>query len=106
MSTWADFCRSTSYTHTWMLYVPGLPSLMDFPDILALHAPAAGLVLATSEDPLFTRAETERAGRLLAEAYEKAGAADAFRITMSPGPHKFDADMQEEAFAWLERWLQ
>jgi len=106
MSTWADFCRSTSYTHTWMLYVPGLPSLMDFPDILALHAPAASLVLATSEDPLFTRAETERAGRLLAEAYEKAGAADAFRITMSPGPHKFDLPMQEQAFAWFERWLQ
>jgi dienelactone hydrolase len=106
MSTWADFCRTTSYTHTWMLYVPGLPARMDFPDILALHAPSASLVLATSEDPLFTRAETERAAQALAEAYGKAGAADAFRISMYPGPHKFDLPMQEEAFAWFERWLR
>ena len=105
MTTWADFCRNVCYTHTWMVYTPGLPALMDYPEILGLRAPLPSLVLSTTEDPLFTRAETERAGRILAEVYAKAGAADAFRISMYPGPHKFDLSMQQEAFAWFQRWL-
>jgi dienelactone hydrolase len=109
MTTWSDFCRNVSHTHTWMVYAPGLPGLLDFPEILGLRAPLPALVLATTEDPLFTRSETERAGRILAEVYEKArtpkGAADAFRISMYPGPHKFDLPMQEQAFAWMKRWL-
>ena len=105
MTTWSDFCRSVSYTHTWMIYIPGLPSLMDFPEILGLRAPLPTLVLASREDPLYTLSEVERAGRILAEVYEKAGAADAFGITVHPGPHKFDLPMQEQAFAWMRRWL-
>ena len=23
-----------------------------------------------------------------------------------PGPHKFDAQMQDEAFAWFDKWLK
>jgi dienelactone hydrolase len=105
MTTWSDFCRNVSYTHTWMVYAPGLPGLLDFPEILGLRAPLPALVLATTEDPLFTRSETERAGRILAEVYAKAGAPDAFQIFFSMGPHKFDLPMQGEAFAWLEKWL-
>ena len=33
-----------------------------------------------------------RADRMLAEVYEKAGAADRYRGTFYPGPHKFDRD--------------
>jgi dienelactone hydrolase len=105
MTTWSDFCRSVSYTHTWMVYVPGLPALMDFPEILGLRAPLPSLVIATSEDPLYTLTEVESAGRMLAEAYGKAGAADAFQITIYPGPHKFDLPMQKQAFDWMKRWL-
>jgi dienelactone hydrolase len=105
MTTWSDFCRNVSYTHTWMVYSPGLPGLLDFPEILGLRAPLPSLVLATTEDPLFTLTETERAGRILAEVYAKAGAADAFRISVFPGSHKLDLSMQREAFAWMERWL-
>jgi dienelactone hydrolase len=105
MTTWSDFCRNVSYTHTWMVYAPGIPGLLDFPEILGLRAPLPSLVLATTEDPLFTLTETERAGRILAEVYAKAGAAGAFRISVFPGPHKFDLSMQTEAFAWLEKWL-
>jgi hypothetical protein len=105
MTTWSDFCRNVSYTHTWMVYAPGLPGLLDFPEILGLRAPLPALVLATTEDPLFTRSETERAGRILAEVYAKAGAPDAFQISFSMGPHKFDLPMQEHAFAWMKKWL-
>jgi dienelactone hydrolase len=105
MTTWNDFCRNVSYTHTWMVYAPGLPGLLDYPEILGLRAPLPSLVIATTEDPLFTLSETQRAGRILAEVYAKAGAADAFQISVFPGPHKFDLAMQEKTFAWMKKWL-
>jgi hypothetical protein len=46
-----------------------------------------------------------RSDRILAEVFEKAGAADRYRGTFYPGPHKFDRPMQDEAFAWFDRWL-
>jgi dienelactone hydrolase len=105
MTTWRDFLLHTSHTHTWMIYVPGLPGLFDFSEILGLRAPLPTLVLSKAEDPLFTRTETERAAGMLEEVYRKAGAPEAFRFSMHPGPHRFDLPMQDEAFGWLETWL-
>ena len=105
MTTWRDFLFTTSYTHTWMIYVPGLPGLLDFPEIIGLRAPLPTFVLANADDPLFTRAETERAGRMLEGIYHKADAGDRFRFSWYPGPHKFDVPMQQDAFAWFQRWL-
>jgi dienelactone hydrolase len=105
LTTWRDFLLATSHTHTWMIYVPGLPRDLDFPEILGLRAPLASLALATTEDPLFTRSETERAGRMLAEVYRRAGAPQAFRLSWHPGPHQFDRAMQAEAFDWIGTWL-
>jgi dienelactone hydrolase len=105
MSTWEDFLLNTSYTHTWMIYVPGLAPLMDFPEVLGMRAPLPSLVMATSDDPLFTHQETLRATRVLQEIYGKAGAAERLRVSIHPGAHKFDVPMQVEAFAFLEKWL-
>ncbi len=105
MTTWRDFLLHVSHTHTWMVYVPGLPPLLDFPELLGLRAPLPTLVLSTSEDPLYTRAETERAGSILKEVYAAAGAPASFRFHMYEGPHKFDLPMQREAFDWLEEKL-
>ena len=105
MSTWKDFLLTTSYAHTWMLYVPGLARLLDFPEVLGMRAPLPSLVLATTEDPLFTHQETRRAAGMLEETYRKAGAADRFSFRVFAGPHKMDAPMQAEAFTWLEKWL-
>jgi dienelactone hydrolase len=105
MTTWRDFLLQVSHTHTWMIYVPGLPPLLDFAEIIGLRAPLPTLVLSTTEDELFTRSETERAAGMLAAVYRKAGAPGAFRFSMYPGPHKFDPAMQAEAFNWIEHWL-
>lgn len=104
LTTWRDFLLHKSHTHTWMIYVPGLPPDLDFPEILGLRAPRASLALAATDDPLFTRAETERAGRMLAEVYRNAGAPEAFRLSWHPGPHRFDRAMQAEAFDWIDAW--
>jgi dienelactone hydrolase len=106
MTTWRDFLLNKSHTHTWMVYVPGLPRDLDYPEILGLNAPAPALVLNNHEDALFTVSEMERADAILGDVYRKAGAADRYRMTFHQGPHKFDREMQVEAFAWLDRWLK
>jgi len=63
-------------------------------------------VLNNRQDQLFTVSEMERADRILGDVYRKAGAADRYRMNFYPGPHKFDLDMQRDAFAWFDRWLK
>jgi dienelactone hydrolase len=105
MTTWRDYLLNRSYTHTWMVYIPGVPSFLDYSEIPGLNAPHPFLVLNNHEDTLFTVPEMERADRILADVYRKAGAPEHYRMSFHPGPHKFDKDMQKEAFAWFDRWL-
>ncbi|EON76622.1 hypothetical protein ADIS_3072 [Lunatimonas lonarensis] len=106
MSTWTDFLLHKSFTHTWMAYIPILPQELDFPEILGLRAPNPTLVLNDIDDALYTMPEMERADRILAEVYAKAGASDRYKCSFYPGPHKFDKPMQEEAFDWFDKWLK
>jgi len=105
MSTWRDFALHKSFTHSWMLYVPQAARYLEFAEILALRVPRPALVLATDQDPLFSLEEVRRSGMILEEIYRAAGAADRFALGLYPGPHRFDLDMQEEAFAWLDHGL-
>ena len=89
-----------------MIYIPGIPLELDYPEILGLRVPAATLVQNNNDDQLFTLAEMHRADTMLGEVYSKADAADRYKCTFYPGPHKFDRLMQAEAFAWFERWLK
>lgn len=106
MTTWRDYLLNKCHTHTWMIYIPGLPPDLDYPEILGLRAPLASLVLNCNEDQLFTLPEMHRADQILASVYEKAGARDRYRGSFYPGGHKFDRDMQSEAFEWFDRWLK
>jgi hypothetical protein len=105
MTTWRDFVLDKSYTHTWMAYAPGLPQDLEFPELLALRAPLPTLVQNTNQDGLFTLREMKRAAAIMRDVYRRAGAPSAMRATFRDGPHHFDAAMQEEAFAWIDRWL-
>lgn len=106
MTTWRDYLLNKSHTHTWMVYVPLLPAELDYPEILGLRAPLPTLVLNDNEDQLFTLPEMQRADQILQEVFDKAGHPDHYRASFYPGPHKFDREMQDEAFAWLNRWLK
>ena len=48
----------------------------------------------------------KRADAILKEVYRKADAPDRYQASFYPGPHKFDRDMQKEAFEWFDRWLK
>jgi dienelactone hydrolase len=106
MTTWRDYLLNKCHTHTWMIYIPGLPKDLDYPEILGLRAPLPTLVQNDLEDQLFTVPEMRRADKMLAEVYSKAGAGDRYKCSFYPGPHKFDGPMQAEAFAWFDRWLK
>ena len=95
-----------AYTHTWMTYVPLLPNEMDFPEILGLRTPLPTMVMNDTEDELFTLDEMKRADKILQEVFLKAGAADRYKCSYYPGPHKFDKEMQTEAFDWFNKWLK
>ncbi|RUL85830.1 alpha/beta hydrolase family protein [Tautonia sociabilis] len=106
MSTWRDYLLNKTFTHTWMIYVPGLPNDLDYPEVLGLRVPRPTLVQYDEEDFLFTLPEMRRADSMLGEVFAKAGAEDRYRGTFYPGPHKFDLPMQAEAFSWFDRWLK
>ncbi|HEY2930978.1 MAG TPA: prolyl oligopeptidase family serine peptidase [Acidobacteriota bacterium] len=106
MTTWRDFLLDKCFTHTWMTYVPLLPRELDFPEILALRAPAATMVLNCTEDPLYTVAEMKRADEMLHETFRRGGAPDMYRSKFYPGGHKFDRQMQADAFDWFDRHVK
>lgn len=106
MTTWRDFLLDKSFTHTWMTYAPLLPSDLDFPEILALRAPAATMVLNCNEDALYTVPEMKRADTILRETFERANSAQNYRCNFYPGGHQFIPPMQADAFDWFDRHLQ
>lgn len=106
MTTWRDYLLNKSHTHTWMIYVPLLPHDLDYPEILGLRAPLPALVQNDIDDPLFTMPEMKRADDILRQVYRKAGADERYRCSFYPGPHKFDLEMQAEAFDWFDQWLK
>lgn len=106
MTNWKDLILNKSFTHTWMTYVPGTPNDLDFPEILGLRAPLPTLVLNNINDGLFTLSEMKTSDKVLGEVYKKAGAENNYKCSFHPGPHKFDKNMQTEAFDWFDKWLK
>jgi len=106
MTTWREFLLDKAFTHTWMTYVPLLPKDLDFPEILAMRAPAATMVLNCRQDELYTMPEMQRADAMIADTFKRADAADRYRSIYYDGGHKFDRAMQKDAFDWFDRWLR
>jgi dienelactone hydrolase len=85
--------------------VPGLYRYLDYPDVAALAAPAALLVINGSKDGLFDPDGVRAAFDKLTACYRKAGAPDKLSLRLYDTPHEFNPDMQAEAWAWLARWI-
>ena len=106
MSTWKDFIMHKSFTHTWMLYAPLLPRYMEFPEIMGLRAPLPTMIQSNEDDQLFSLSEMKRADSILKEVYKKANVSERYVGKFYKGPHKFDAEMQSDAFDWFDKWLK
>ena len=105
MSTWKDFIMHKSFTHTWMLYAPLISRFLEFPEIMGLRAPLPTMVQNNEEDQLFTLSEMKKADVILQDVFKKANASENYVGKFYGGPHKFDAEMQSDAFDWFDRWL-
>jgi dienelactone hydrolase len=85
--------------------VPGLYRHLDYPDVASLAMPAALLVINGSKDALFDLEGVRACFEQLHACYAKAGLGDKVRTRLYDTPHEFNAEMQDEAWAWLQKWL-
>jgi dienelactone hydrolase len=85
--------------------VPGLMHYLDYPDVASLAMPAALLVINGSRDTLFDLHGVRACFAKLDACYKKAGIAEKLSTRLFDTPHEFNTAMQEEAWAWLKRWL-
>ncbi len=104
MSTYPELLDQHIATHTWMFFPSNWPRYGDWPDLAACRAPAPLLVQYDTEDELFTLKGMKDAHVRLNAHY--AIKPEAYTGQFYPGPHKFDIEMQEAAFDWLENWLR
>jgi dienelactone hydrolase len=97
MATFASLVPAELDTHSWLLHVPSLWSLMDWPELTALGR-ARFLVQYRIDDELFPRAEMEQAHDHLRSLH---AGNNRYLGSFSAGDHAFDAAMQEEAWPFL-----
>lgn len=86
-------------------HIIGLYRYLDLPDLAALIAPRAVLVINGSQDRLFDLNGVKAAFEKVARCYAKAGAPDRQKCSLYDAPHEFNLKMQAEAWQWIERWL-
>jgi dienelactone hydrolase len=101
MATFDSLVPDELDTHSWLLRVPGLWSLMDWPELAAMGR-ARLLVQYRIDDELFPRAGMEAAHDQLRRLH--AGTMR-YRGSFTPGGHAFDAAMQDEAWAFFAEAL-
>jgi dienelactone hydrolase len=105
MSTYGGLLDRHVSTHTWMFFPAGWPRHGDWPDLAACRAPLPLLVQYDLDDELFTVEGMTAAHERLRQHYAGAGSQDAYTGEFYRGPHKFDLEMQQSAFAWLKARL-
>jgi dienelactone hydrolase len=86
--------------------LPGVWDRMDIPDLIAMAAPRACMVVSAAQDLLFPPAGQLDAAEQIAAAYAWAGRPDRFRHHAPNKPHCYDAEIQEQALAWLDAHLK
>jgi dienelactone hydrolase len=90
----------------FMKVIPGLYRYMDLPDVVSMNVPGGLMAIQGTKDGLFTNAGVAAAYEKIAAVYRKAGVPERFEGVTYDGPHEFNAEMQDKAFAWLDRWLK
>lgn len=106
MTTYAELLFDHLEWHTWMIYVPRQQSYLDLPDVVTLNAPNPVMIINCSQDVLFTMGGMSKAEAKIRQVYAKIGAPEAFQCKYYDEPHSFKIPAQDDATAWLERWLK
>jgi dienelactone hydrolase len=86
-------------------HVAGLLRDLDLPDLSALIAPRALMVINGSRDGLFHPDGVKDAFAKIQACYTKAGSPQRQNCRMYDAPHEFNAQMQADAWEWLRKWI-
>jgi dienelactone hydrolase len=97
--------QTTSNSAFTMLH-PGLFTQLDYPDIASLACPKPMLFFNGRKDGLFPVDSVERAYAKLHAIWNSQQASDRLVTELWDVPHTFNAEMQDQAFAWLDRVMR
>jgi dienelactone hydrolase len=92
-------------SHSWAQFVPGLANQLELSDVMSIGMPGALMLMQCAQDHLFPLDGMQTTCERVAAIYAKAGLSDRFACRFYDVPHQFNAQMQEEAFAWLDARL-
>lgn len=106
MSSFASHIReNVIHSIGLTFHIIGLYHYLDLPDLAALIAPRAVLVINGSRDRLFPPQGVRGAFEKIQRCYAKAGMPERQRCSLYDAPHEFNPEMQAEAWEWLRRWV-
>lgn len=86
--------------------LPGVWNRIDIPDLIAMAAPKAVMVVSGTKDMLFPPLGQREAARQITEAYSWAGMPDRVRNYFPEKEHCYDAEIQAQALEWFDRHLK
>jgi dienelactone hydrolase len=92
--------------HNMSFYVPGLLKVCDLDELIASIAPRAFMMTAGTQDRIFPIDAVLHIGDFARNAYQAAGAPDAFACETFEGGHGFPDSTKSLAYAFLERTLK
>jgi dienelactone hydrolase len=101
----AQIKQHVIYTIGFSFHLIGLYRQLDFPDLAALIAPRALLVINGAQDRLFALDGVKASFARIGRCYAKAGVGERQRCSLYDAPHEFNLAMQTEAWEWLKRWV-
>ena len=106
MSTLRPLIRKRVDTHSFVHFLPGLTRFVDLPDVLGCMVPKPLMVQQCRLDALYTIEGMQESVKKIGAIYAKGGADSRFEGRFYDRPHIFSLDMQQDAFAWFDRWLK
>ncbi len=106
MSTVKPMIKAHVDTHSFVHFVPLLHQYLDLPDVVSMMAPKPLMVQHCRGDGLYPLSGMRESNNKIAAIYEKAGVPDQFAGRFFEGRHRFDQEMQNAAFDWLDAQLQ
>ena len=97
--------RQIVNTIGFTFHIPAMLRNLDYPDLAALAAPRALMVINGSRDGLFHPEAVKDAFAKVEACYRKAGVPDRQSCRLYNAPHEFNLEMQPDAWEWLRRWV-
>jgi len=82
---------------------PGLGNQLDYPDVASIACPKPTMFLCGRRDGLFPIESIEAAFAKMHKVWDSQKAGDRLVTRLYDAPHEFNAAMQSDAFAWLDR---